>query len=96
MQRSFMVIHVECRTASQQTIQAAEAKRPVLCPPRLPHAMSTLRSRAGLFIILSLFSVVWKKTNFPNSYTFFSIIVAYETRLTENGLPPERNLRMVN
>ena len=38
-----------------------------------------------------------KKRCFPQQlYTISSIIVACETRITENGIPPEPNLRMVS
>ena len=33
---------------------------------------------------------------FPHQLYFFQCNVACETRLTENGLLPERNLRMVS
>ena len=42
------------------------------------------------------FSSFRKKSLFRSSYTISSIIVACETRLTENGVPPEPNLRMVS
>ena len=39
----------------------------------------------------------WKrKIIFHSSYAISTIIVACETRLTENGIPPEQNLRMVS
>ena len=54
----------------------------------------SLRDRAGQIIILHFFfSSFWKKIClFRNSYTISSIIVAWETRLTENGISPEQNL----
>ena len=56
-----------------------------------------LRGRAGLIVILYVsFHLFEKKIIFRSSYTISSIIVACETRLTENGIPPERNLRMAS
>ena len=50
--------------------------------------LSNIRGRAGLFIILFFLHVCL----FGSSYTVSSTIVACETRLTENGVPPEPNL----
>ena len=36
-----------------------------------------------------------KRSIFRSSYTISSIIVACETRLTGNGIPPGPNMRMV-
>ena len=57
----------------------------------------SLRGRAGLTIILYVFPfILKKKSTFHSSYTISSTIVACETRLTKNGIPPKRNLRMVS
>ena len=58
-----------------------------------------VRGRACLIIILytySIFHLFEKKSVFRGSYAISSIIVACETRLTENGIPPEQNMRMVS
>ena len=46
--------------------------------------------------IFSFSTFFENKTIFRSSYTISSIIVAWETRLTENGVPPEPNLLMVS
>ena len=61
----------------------------------LRHRWDWLRGRAGLVIILYVyFPSFWKKKEsiFRSSCTISSTIVACETRLTENGIPPEPNL----
>ena len=59
--------------------------------------LTSLKGHAGLVIILyAFFNLFEKKSTFRSSYTISSIILACETRLTENGMPPERNLRMVS
>ena len=46
--------------------------------------------------VFFIFKVYGKKCIFRSWYTISSIIVAWETRLTENGVPPEPNLLMVS
>ena len=58
----------------------------VLAQEASPTIMYSLR------FLLSFFNV--KSCLFHSSYTISSIIVAYETRLTENGIPPS-DVRLV-
>ena len=46
--------------------------------------------------ICLFFIILKKKSIFRSSYTISSIIVACETRLAENGIPSEQNMRMVS
>ena len=59
---------------------------------------SRLRGRSDLIIVLYAFFLhtFGKKMSFPQQLYFFSIVVACETRLTENSIPPEPNMRMVS
>ena len=55
-----------------------------------------LRGLAGHIILLYVFFLHIFIKKIRCSYTIISsIIVAYETRLTENGIPPEPNLKPV-
>ena len=60
---------------------------------RILMSVCILRGRAGLIVILYVsFHLFEKKIIFRSSHTISSIIVACETRLTENGISPEPNL----
>ena len=52
----------------------------------------SLTGPRGLIIILYVLFFIEKKCGFRSSHTIFSIIVAYETPLTESGISPEPNM----
>ena len=64
--------------------------RPEAVGPRRPSYNPS--SIPGMFF----FHIFEKKCLFCSSYTISSIIVARETRLTENGILPELIMRMVS
>ena len=55
----------------------------------LKRALIHQGGRAGRIIILHAFLEIKKRSIFRSRYAFSIIVVACETRLTENGIPPE-------
>ena len=59
----------------------------------LANLEDTLRGRAGPSVIIYVvFHLFEKNCLFRSSYTISSIMVASESRGTENGIPPESSL----